>query len=356
MTYSRSAGSAALLLAVVVMLCPAGVPAQDDVIGGTLNRIYEREQLVCGISTGVPGFSERDERGQYVGFDVDFCRAVASALFGDDSKVDYRPLSSAERFDALASGEIDVLFRNTTWTLSRDIERLMDFAAINFYDGQAFLVRRDSGIESLGDLDGATVCVQIDTTSDKNLTDYALENELEIERHYDETLAPMIDVYLAGDCDAITTDSSALAGVRSELAESDEHRVLPELISKEPLALAVRQGDDELRDLVAWTVFAMVGAEELGISQSNVDEVFTTTRNREQRRLLGVIESAEEEESALGTILSLEPSWAYNVIRQVGNYADVFENNLGEDTAIGLERGLNALYTEGGIMYAPPLR
>lgn len=325
-------------------------------MGGTLDRIYGNGYLTCGISTGVAGFSQKDEHGQYVGFDVDFCRAVAAAIFGDDSKVEYKPLSSADRFDALASGDVDVLFRNTTWTLSRDIERLMDFAAINFYDGQGFLVRADSGINTFSDLDGKTVCVQIDTTSDKNLTDQAIQRNMRIERHYAETLKPLLATYLDGKCDAVTTDSSALAGVRSTLEQPSRHRILPELVSKEPLALAVRQGDDELRDLVAWTVFAMIGAEELGINQQNVDEIYSTTRNREMRRLLGVIETEEDLNNSLGTILALEPDWAYKVIRLVGNYADVFESNLGSGTAIGLERGLNALYTDGGLMYAPPLR
>jgi len=343
-------------LVAAALLLGAPVSAQQDVPGGTLNKIYAQDKLICGVSTGVQGFSQQDERGNYAGFDVDFCRAVAAALFGDDSKVAYVGLSSAERFDALASGKVDVLFRNTTWTLSRDISRLMDFAGINYFDGQGFLVRTDSGIDSVQALDGRQVCVQIDTTSDKNLTDHAIGNELTVERHYGQTLDENVAAYTSGACDAITTDASALAGVRASLADPAAHRVLPELISKEPLALGVRQGDDELRDVVAWTLFAMIGAEELGISQDNVEQVHAQTRNRDQRRLLGVIETIEDEENALGTILSLEPTWAYDVIRQVGNYADVFENNLGSRTAIGLERGLNALHTHGGLMYAPPLR
>lgn len=350
------------LLSSIALGCMLGVlgsgtaAAQSDVMGGTLEKIFTQDKLICGVSTGVPGFSTIDELGNYRGFDVDFCRALAAALLGDDSKVEYVPLGSQERFDALASGEIDVLARNTTWTLTRDIDRLMDFAAINFYDGQGFLVRADSGIESPLDLGGKTICVQIDTTSEMNLSDYALQNDLKLEKEFGQTLAPLVEAYLDKSCDAITTDSSALAGIRAQFASPEQHKILTQTISKEPLAIAVRQGDDELRDITAWTVYAMIGAEELGISQSNVEDLFNTTKNREQRRFLGVIDAADEGKPTVGAILSLSNDWAYNVIRQVGNYADVFANNLGPETSINLDRGLNDLASNGGILYAPPLR
>lgn len=328
--------------------------AQDTDMGGTLEQIRERGSLICGVSAGVAGFSRQDERGKFVGFDVDFCRALAAALFGDDSKVEYVPLSAADRFDALSNGEIDVLFRNTTWTLSRDIDGLMDFAAVNFYDGQGFMVHGDSSILSFDDLASKTVCVQVETTTDQNMSDLELQRGIEIGRLYFETLVPATEAYLSGECDAITSDSSALAGVRSEFDRPTDHRILKDLISKEPLALAVRQGDDELRDLVAWTVFAMIGAEELGVNQANVEEIYNSTTNRSIRRLLGIIET--DDDTDIGSLLLLESDWAYKVIRQVGNYADVFNHNLGPETAVGLDRGLNALYTDGGILYAPPMR
>lgn len=344
----------ALLICTLVVIPGPSPKAQDNDMGGTLEQIRERGSLVCGVSAGVAGFSRQDERGNYAGFDVDYCRALAAALFGDDSRVEYAPLSAADRFDALANGEVDVLFRNTTWTLSRDIDGLIDFAAINFYDGQGFMVRADSSILAFDDLASKTVCVQVETTTDQNMTDLELQKNIAIDRLYFESLEPAKDAYLEGECDAITSDSSALAGIRSQFDRPTDHRILKDLISKEPLALAVRQGDDELRDLVAWTVFAMIGAEELGVNQTNVEEIYNTTDNRTIRRLLGIIES--EEDTDIGSILLLEPDWAYKIIRQVGNYADVFNNNLGPETAIGLDRGLNALYTDGGILYAPPMR
>lgn len=343
------------LLAAALIVHPGGlIWAQSSDMGGTLEQIRERGTLICGVSAGVAGFSRQDERGNYAGFDVDFCRALAAALFGDDSSVEYVPLSAADRFDALSNGEVDVLFRNTTWTLSRDIDGLMDFAAINFYDGQGFMVRGDSSILTFDDLASKTVCVQVETTTDQNMTDLELQKGIEIDRLYFETLVPATEAYLSEKCDAITSDSSALAGIRSEFDRPNDHRILKDLISKEPLALAVRQGDDELRDLVSWTVFAMIGAEELGVNQANVDEIYESTTNRTIRRLLGIIES--EDDTDIGSILLLEPDWAYKIIRQVGNYADVFNHNLGPETAVGLDRGLNALYTDGGILYAPPMR
>jgi len=330
--------------------------SQDDVPENTVDKILDSNTITCGVSDGVAGFSRQDERGNWVGFDVDYCRALAAAMLGDDSRVEFVPLSSSDRFPALASGQVDVLFRNTTWTLTRDIELFIDFAAISFYDGQGFIVKKSSGIQSVDDLDGKTVCVLIDTTTDKNLTDYSFEKKLNIDRQYNRDHAALNQDYLTGKCDALTTDSSGLAGIRSKFDRPQDHVILPERISKEPLALAVRQGDNELRDLVAWTHYALVAAEEMGINQANVEEIAATTRNVSHRRLLGVIESAEEQEADLGLKLNLDADWAFNVIRQVGSYADIFEFNLGTGTAIGLDRGLNALHSDGGLMYSPPLR
>jgi len=330
--------------------------SQDDVPENTVDKILDSNKITCGVSDGVAGFSRQDERGNWVGFDVDYCRALAAAMLGDDSRVEFVPLSSSDRFPALASGQVDVLFRNTTWTLTRDIELFIDFAAISFYDGQGFIVKKSSGITSVEELDGKTVCVLIDTTTDKNLTDYSFEKKLNIERQYNRDHAALNQDYLTDKCDALTTDSSGLAGIRSKFDRPQDHVILPERISKEPLALAVRQGDNELRDLVAWTHYALVAAEEMGINQSNVEEIAATSRNVSHRRLLGVIESAEEQEADLGLKLNLDPDWAFNVIRQVGSYADIFEFNLGTGTAIGLDRGLNALHSNGGLMYSPPLR
>lgn len=353
-TNNRPTNTTAVLVAAVVFsLGSPSLLAETE--AETFDRILDRDKLICGISTGVPGFSEKDTQDNYVGFDVDFCRAVAAAMLGDDSKVEFVPLDSKERFNALTSQQIDVLFRNTTWTFTRDIDRLIDFAVINFYDGQGFLVKTDAGIDKLEDLEGKTFCVQRDTTSDKNLTDYAQERDWEVNRLYFDKPAKLTQAYLADNCDVLTTDSSALAGFRAKFDQPKAHKILPELISKEPLALAVRQGDDLMRDVVAWSAYAMIAAEELGINQQNVDEIRETSRNSAHRRLLGNAVSGNNSAS-LGELLSLEADWAYNIIRQVGNYGDVFKHNLGPDTAVGLERGLNALYTEGGLIYAPPLR
>lgn len=354
-SYNPSAAARAISIAcslLVTSVFASVAIAQDD---NAFDRILDRDRLICGVSTGVPGFSEKDEKGRYSGFDVDFCRAVAAAMLGDDSKVDYEELDSSERFDALISRRVDVLFRNTTWTFTRDIEKLIDFAAINYYDGQGFLVKADSEIGSVADLNARSFCVQRNTTTDKNLTDYVQERDWDIERLYFDTLDEAIAAYLKGDCDSLTADGSALAGLRSTFEDRSAHRLLPNNVSKEPLALAVRQGDEQLRDVVAWTVYAMIAAEELGINQKNVDEIRNNSRKGAHRRLLGQPTDGTDSIS-LGYLLNLEDDWAYKVIRLVGNYGDVFENNLGPGTSVNLPRGRNALYTDGGLMYSPPFR
>ena len=321
------------------------LPAQ----AGTLETVKERGELGCGVSQGLPGFSNPDDMGNWTGIDVELCRAIAAAIFGDVSKVKYRPLSAKERFTALQSGEFDVLVRNTTYTLSRDAALGLDFPAINFYDGQGFMVRADLGVSSVNELDGATVCVNAGTTTELNLADYFRSKGMEFEVVTFEKADEVVAAYDAGRCDAWTTDHSSLYANRLKLKDPSKHVVLPEIISKEPFGPVVRQGDDPWADVVRWSLYAMVNAEELGVTAENVEQMRAESENPEIRRLLGV-------EGSMGEKLGLSNDWAFNIIKLVGNYGEVFERTVGADSPLNIDRGLNALWRDGGLHYAPPIR
>lgn len=320
--------------------------------GATLDDVKERGTLRCGVHTGLAGFAAPNDQGEWSGFDYDMCRAIAAAVFGDPSKVEAVPTNATERFPALQSGEIDVLARNTTWTLSRDTSLGFNFTGVNYYDGQGFMINSTKlpGINSALQLSGAAICVQTGTTTELNLADYFAANNMDynpvVFQGFDETNA----AYEAGRCDAYTTDQSGLYALRLTLANPDEHVVLPEIISKEPLGPAVRHGDDQWFDIVKWTLFAMIQAEELGITQANVEEM-KGSDNPEIRRILG-----QEDDSSIGTVLGLENEWVVNIISGVGNYGEVFERNIGQESPLKIARGLNQLWTKGGIQYAPPIR
>jgi general L-amino acid transport system substrate-binding protein len=316
--------------------------------GATLNAIKERGFIKCGVSDGLPGFSYADEKGNYNGIDVDVCRAVAAAVFGDATKVKFTPLTAKERLTALQSGEIDVLSRNTTWTSSRDSAQGMNFAGVTYYDGQGFLVNKKLGIKNAKALDGATVCVQAGTTTELNLSDYFRTNKMKFTPiSYDKSDESAKSLE-AGRCDVLTSDQSQLYAQRIKLAKPDEYVVLPEVISKEPLGPVVRHGDDEWLDIVKWTLFVMVDAEELGVNSKNVEEMKKST-NPDVKRLLGV-------EGDKGKDFGLANDWMAVVIKQVGNYGEIFERNVGKDSPLKIERGLNALWNQGGLQYAPPVR
>ena len=314
----------------------------------TLDDVKSKGFVQCGVSTGLAGFSAPDDAGDWKGIDVDLCRGVAAAVFDDASAVKFSPLSAKERFTALQSGEIDVLSRNTTWTMSRDTELGLNFAGVNYYDGQGFMVRKSLGVNSALQLSGASVCVQTGTTTELNLTDYFKANNMTYNPVVFEKLEEVNAAYDANRCDVYTTDQSGLYAIRLGLSNPDEHIVLPEVISKEPLGPVVRQGDDQWFNIVKWVHFAMLNAEELGVNSGNVDEMLNS-ENPNIMRLLG-------KEGTFGEAVGLENDWAYQVIKHVGNYGEVFEANVGESTPLGISRGLNALWTNGGLQYAPPIR
>ncbi|PWC28956.1 amino acid ABC transporter substrate-binding protein [Teichococcus aestuarii] len=323
--------------------------ATPALAGPTLEGVKARGQLVCGVNSGVAGFSAPDSQGNYQGLDADFCRAVAAATLGEAAKVRFVPTTYQTRFVALQSGEIDVLARNVTQTLMRDTALGFNMAGVNFYDGQGFVVTKASGITGAKQLDGATVCVLPGSTSELNLGDFARREKLRIQPVVLGSMDEMTAAYQAGRCDAMTTDASQLAALRvSALREPAAHVILPERISKEPLGPMVRHGDEEWRDIVAWTLAAMVEAEELGVGRANVEQM-RGAQDPNVMRLLGVT-------PGFGKALALPEDWAYQVIRQVGNYGEVFDRTLGKGSPIGLERGLNDLWTRGGLMYALPLR
>lgn len=313
-----------------------------------LAQVQARGYLKCGVSQGLPGFSSPDDKGNWQGIDVDLCRAVASATLGDANKVKFTPLSAKERFTALQSGEIDVLSRNTSWTFTRDTSLGIDFTGILYYDGQGFMVSKEAGVNSVKQLSGAVVCTNTGTTTELNLADYFKAHNIQYEvvtfENTDETLA----AYEAGRCDVYTTDASGLAAQRLKLSEPDKHIVLPEIISKEPLAPAVRQGDDQWANIVRWSLNAMINAEELGVDSSNVDNM-RKSKDPNIQRLLGV-------QKGFGDRIGLKDDCFYQVIKQVGNYGEIFDKNLGHKSPLKIERGYNALWTQGGLMYAPPVR
>ena len=316
---------------------------------GTLDDVRAKGHVQCGVSTGVPGFAFTDDAGNWQGFDPSVCQAVAAAIFGDKSKVKYTPTTGKTRFETLKSGEIDMLARNTTWTFSRDVDLGLTFVGINYYDGQGFIGRKSLGISSAKELDGASICIQTGTTTELNLADFFRLNGLSYEPVPIETNEEARTNYVADRCDVYTTDASGLAATRSTFANPDDHVIYPEIISKEPLGPLVRQGDDAWADVVRWSLNVMINAEEYGVSSANVDELKGGSDNPEVNRMLGSSGNLHE-------MIGLDQDWAYNIIKQVGNYGEVFETYLGASTPIGLERGLNALYTDGGLIYAPPMR
>ncbi|MFK0165399.1 amino acid ABC transporter substrate-binding protein [Rhizobium sp. NPDC090279] len=316
----------------------------------TLSDVKAKGFVQCGVNTGLLGFAQPDASGNWAGFDIDFCKAVASAVFGDATKVKYTPLSAKDRFTALQSGEIDVLSRNTTWTINRDTALGLKFRPVTYYDGQGFMVRKELNVKSALELSGAAICVQSGTTTELNLADYFKTNNLQYNPVVFDKLEEVNTAYDSGRCDVYTTDQSGLYALRLTLKNPDDNVVLPEIISKEPLGPAVRQGDDQWFNIVSWTAYAMVNAEEFGITQKNVDEM-KGSANPDIKRFLGA-----EQGSTIGTDLGLTNDWAYNVIKGVGNYGEVFDRNIGAGSPLKIARGLNALWSKGGIQYAPPVR
>lgn len=314
----------------------------------TLQTTIDRGAVQCGVSDGLPGFSAPDDQGDWQGLDVDVCRAVAAAVFGDAEAVRYISLNAVERFTALQSGEVDVLSRNTTWTTTRDTTLGLNFAGVNFYDGIGFMINRDLGVSSATDLDGAAVCVQSGTTTELNVADYFRANGMTFDPIVFDTSEQTVGGYEAGRCDVLTSDTSQLAALRIQLSDPDQSVILPEVISKEPLGPVVRQGDDQWFNIVKWSLFAMLNAEEMGITQDNVDEM-RNSDDPDIARLLG-------QDGNYGEGMGLDANWAYNIISQVGNYGESYDRNVGMDSPLQIERGINALWTEGGIQYAPPIR
>ncbi|WP_116472702.1 amino acid ABC transporter substrate-binding protein [Zobellella maritima] len=314
----------------------------------TLDTVKERGELKCGVNSGLAGFSNPDDKGAWRGLDVDLCRAVSAAVFNDPDKVQFIPLNAKERLTALQSGEIDVLSRNTTWTSSRDTDLGVNFTGVNYYDGQGFLISKKLGVTSAKELDGAAICIQSGTTTELNVADYFRKNGISYTAVVFDTSDQTVQGLEAGRCDVLTSDLSQLYALRTKLSNPDDAMALPEVISKEPLGPVVRQGDDQWFNVVKWTHFAMVNAEELGINQGNVDEMLKSD-NPDIRRLLG-------NDADFGKGMGLSKDWAYRIIKQVGNYGEVFEANVGQGSPLKIERGLNALWTEGGLQYAPPVR
>jgi general L-amino acid transport system substrate-binding protein len=334
------------LTALAIAASAAALPAHA---GKTLDGVKARGQLICGVNTSGPGFSNADSQGRWTGLDVDFCRAVAAAALGDAGKVKFVPLNSQQRFTSLQSGEIDVLSRNSTWTLTRDASLGVVFTGINYFDGQGFMVPKKLKIDSAKKMNGATVCVQAGTTSEKNVADYFAANAMKYKPVVFDTAEAITSAFFAGRCQVYTTDMSDLAGARTKAPKADDYVILPQVISKEPLGPSVRRGDDEWFQIVRWTLFAMLEAEEDGLTQANVDEQKTANKDPGVQRFLGVSEDT-------GKLLGLDAAWAYRIVKQVGNYGESFERNLGPKTPVGLPRGVNNLWTKGGLMYAPPIR
>ena len=321
---------------------------QPSHAGKTLDAVKKRGHVRCGVNSGLAGFSAPNSKGKWQGLDVDVCRAIAAALFSNDSKIKVIGLSAQQRFTALQSGEVDVLTRNTTYTLSRDTSVGLNFAPVNYYDGQGFIVKKKAKIKSAKALNGASICVQQGTTTERNVADFFRKNGMSFKPIVMENNDELFKAFVAGRCDAYTADTSGLAGMRTTVKNPKDLIILPEIISKEPLAPAVRHGDDEWFDLVKWSMYAMIAAEELGITSKNVDKMKKSS-DPNVRRLLGVT-------AGNGKALGVSESWAYHIIKAVGNYGESFERNVGKQTSLRLKRGFNALWTKGGLMYAPPMK
>lgn len=333
-----------LAIAVVAALGLVGTAAK----AATLDSVMAKGFLQCGVTSGVPGMSQPDANNNWSGLEVDFCRAVAAAIFDDPDKVRYTPLTSQERFVALSAGEVDILSRVTTWTMSRDTDMGISFTGVLYYDGQGFLVRENDGIASALELDGKTVCMEADTTTELNVAEYFAANGMEFTPVTFVDKPEVLKAYEDGRCDVLTSDGSQLAADRTKFANPSDHVLLPETISKEPLGPSVRQGDQQWFNINRWVYFALLEAEELGVTQANIDEMLGSD-NPAVKRLLGV-------EGDFGTPIGLPVDWGYRVIKHIGNYGESFDRNLGEGSPIGLPRGLNALWNKGGLQYAPPIR
>jgi general L-amino acid transport system substrate-binding protein len=317
--------------------------------GKDLDAVKARGNLICGVTTGVAGFSLADSQGKWTGLDVDTCRAIAAAIFGDADKVKFVPTTAQQRFTALQSGEVDLLVRTTTWTLTRDTALGFDFTGVNYYDGQGFMVNKKLGVKSAKELNGATVCVSPGTTTELNLADYFRANKMSFKPVVIEKVEEIRAAFFAGRCDVYTTDASGLYSTRAANAPNpDDYIILPEIISKEPLGPTVRHGDNQFADIVRWTLFAQIEAEEYGITSKNVDEMLKSD-NPTIKRILGVT-------PGMGKALGVDEKWVYNIIKQVGNYGEMFERNVGMATPLKIARGQNALWTQGGLQYAPPIR
>jgi general L-amino acid transport system substrate-binding protein len=334
--------------ALVVGVAAAAALTASAASAQTLKAVKDRGAVNCGVSEGLYGFSARDDKGAWTGFDVDLCRAVAAAVFNDASKVRYTPLDASARFRSLQSGNIDVLSRNSTWTMSRETDLGLIFAGITYYDGQGFLVPRSLKKDSALDLDGTKVCVQIGTTTELNLADHFRANKMKFEAISSQTVEDAIKNYDSGRCNVFTADVSSLYAIRLRLSKPDDHVILPDVISKEPLGPAVRQGDMQWFNIVKWVNFAMINAEELGVNSQNIDQALKSEKP-DVRRLLG-------NEGTYGEHLGLTKDWAARIVRHVGNYGEVFERNVGVGSRLGIPRGINQLWNVGGIQYAPPIR
>jgi general L-amino acid transport system substrate-binding protein len=333
--------------ALAVAACAASLPAQA---GKVLDGVKQRGTVNCGVTNGVAGFSAPDSQGNWTGLDVDTCRAVAAAVLGDAKKVNFVPLNAQQRFSALQAGEIDILARNTTWTLARDASLGFHFTTVTYYDGQGFLVPKKIKVTSAKQLKGAEICTQSGTTNEKNVSDYFRAQGIKVKTVVFESFEASFKAFFSGRCQAFTTDSSALAGLRNkEATNPDDYIILPELISKEPLAPLVRRGDDEWFAIVKWVPNALIEAEEAGVGQGNVDQLKASSKDPAVQRLLGVSEDT-------GKLLGLDKEWAYRAVKAVGNYGEIFERNVGQKSTLKLPRGANRLWTQGGLMYAMPVR
>lgn len=334
-----------LSLALTVGAACTALPAAAS----TLETVKARGTVLCGVNTSAPGFSSMDSKGRWTGMDVDVCRSVAAAVLGDADKVKYVPLSSPQRFTALQSGEIDILARNTTWTMTRDASQGVMFVAVSYYDGQGFIVPKSLGVKSVNELDGATVCIQAGTSTEKTLADYFNAHKMSYKSVIFDTAEAIQGAFLSGRCDVYTTDMSDLAGMRTRASNPKDYDILPEVISKEPLGPAVRRGDDEWFEIVRWCFDTFVQAEELGVTQANADKMRETSKNPNVLRLLGKGDD-------MGRMIGLDKNWSYRIVKQVGNYGESWTRNFGPDTPLNLPRAQNRLWTDGGLMYAMPIR
>jgi len=329
-----------------LMMAATALPA---VAGTTFDAVKAKGFVQCGVNLGLYGFSSPDDKGNWSGLDVDACRAVAAAVFGDATKVKFTPLSAQQRLPALQAGEVDILARNTTWTLTRDTANGLNFTVTNYYDGQGFMVAKKLGVKSAKELDGATICVLPGTTTEQNLSDWFRANKIAFKPVVIEKNEELTSAFFSGRCDAFSSDASQLAAVRAnEAPKAEDYVILPDLISKEPLTPVVRHADDQWTDIVRWAIYAMINAEEKGVTSKNVDQMLASP-DPEVKRLLGATPGN-------GKALGLDEKWAYNIVKQVGNYGESFERNVGKGSKLKAERGLNALYTQGGLMYSPPFK